>query len=102
MGDNSISKDFDMKDIMVTQNGIKDAQGEDRYGVVPGMTHHPRAGDNFWEAPSNLFFKIDDFYPVVRFYDDHKYQVFELGLKDPQGFPTVYCPEGTFRYQDGC
>lgn len=49
------------------------------------MTLHPRAGPATCVNPHNLFYKIDDYYPVMRFYDDQKYQVLEYGLKEPQG-----------------
>ena len=38
----------------------------------------------------------------MRIFDDKKYQVLELGLKEPEGYPTVYCPEGTFEYWGEC
>ena len=87
---------------MLNNEGITDKQGENRYAIVPGLTHHPRAGKSLCTSARNLFYEIDEQYPVLRVYDDHKYQVMELAYKEHEGLPTSYCPEGTFEYRGDC
>ena len=83
----------------ITEDGIKDRQGEDRYAVIPGRTFHPRAGESSCANPDDLYYEIDEKYPVMRVFDGNKYQVAEFGLKEPQGYPTVYCPQGTLQHK---
>lgn len=57
---------------------IIDSESESRYGMFPGMTLHPRAGD-VRQCPKNLFrngyFEVDDHYPIIRIRDNTGYQV---------------------------